>query len=29
MPVNLRGPGVTIDTYNVVDDVALRNGAYS
>lgn len=29
MPVNLRGPGVTRDTYNVVDDVALRNGAYS
>lgn len=25
MPVNLRGPGVTADTYNVVDDIALRN----
>lgn len=29
MPVNLNGPGVTKDTYNVVDDVALRNGTYS
>ena len=29
MPVNLKGPGVTQDTYKVVDDIALRNGAYS
>lgn len=25
MPVNLRGPTATIDTYNVIDDIALRN----
>jgi prepilin-type N-terminal cleavage/methylation domain-containing protein len=29
MPVNLKGPTATTDTYNVVDDVALRNGAHS
>jgi prepilin-type N-terminal cleavage/methylation domain-containing protein len=28
MPVNLRGPGA-IDSYNVVDDIALRNGTHS
>lgn len=29
MPVNLKGPTATTDTYNVVDDVALRNGVHS
>lgn len=29
MPVNLKGPSATTDTYNVVDDIALRNGAFS
>jgi prepilin-type N-terminal cleavage/methylation domain-containing protein len=29
MPVNLKGPTATTDTYNVVDDIALRNGAHS
>jgi prepilin-type N-terminal cleavage/methylation domain-containing protein len=28
MPVNLRGPGA-IDSYNVVDDIALRNGTHT
>ncbi|HZT93521.1 MAG TPA: type II secretion system protein [Gaiellaceae bacterium] len=28
-PVNVNGPSSTIDTYNVVDDIALRNGARS
>jgi prepilin-type N-terminal cleavage/methylation domain-containing protein len=26
MPVNLKGPTATTDNYNVVDDIALRNG---
>jgi prepilin-type N-terminal cleavage/methylation domain-containing protein len=30
MPVDLKGPSATIDKYNVIDDIALRNaGAYS
>jgi prepilin-type N-terminal cleavage/methylation domain-containing protein len=29
MPVNLNGPTSTIQTYNVVDDIALRNAARS
>ena len=29
MPVNLKGPSSTVDSYNVVDDIALRNGTYS
>jgi prepilin-type N-terminal cleavage/methylation domain-containing protein len=29
MPVNLNGPSSTIQGYNVVDDIALRNGAHS
>jgi prepilin-type N-terminal cleavage/methylation domain-containing protein len=29
MPVNLKGPSSTVDSYNVVDDIALRNGAHS
>jgi hypothetical protein len=29
MPVNLEGPTATTDTYNVVDDIALRNGTHS
>jgi len=29
MPVNLNGPTSTIATYDVVDDIALRNGARS
>lgn len=29
MPVNLKGPSATIDTYNVIDDIALRNGTHS
>ena len=29
MPVNLNGPTSTIASYNVVDDIALRNGAHS
>ncbi|HEY2741199.1 MAG TPA: prepilin-type N-terminal cleavage/methylation domain-containing protein [Gaiellaceae bacterium] len=29
MPVNLKGPGSTIDSYNVVDDIALRNAVRS
>jgi prepilin-type N-terminal cleavage/methylation domain-containing protein len=29
MPVNVKGPTATTDTYNVVDDIALRNGAHS
>jgi prepilin-type N-terminal cleavage/methylation domain-containing protein len=29
MPVNLKGPTATTDTYNVVDDIALRNGTHS
>ena len=28
-PVNLKGPTATTDTYNVVDDIALRNGGRS
>lgn len=28
-PVNLKGPNSTADTYNVVDDIALRNGGRS
>jgi prepilin-type N-terminal cleavage/methylation domain-containing protein len=29
MPVNLTGPTATIDGYNLVDDIALRNGVRS
>jgi len=29
MPVNLNGPTSTIDGYNLVDDIALRNGTRS
>jgi prepilin-type N-terminal cleavage/methylation domain-containing protein len=29
MPVNLKGPSATTDSYNVVDDIALRNGTRS
>jgi prepilin-type N-terminal cleavage/methylation domain-containing protein len=29
MPVNLNGLGSTIESYNVVDDIALRNGTHS
>lgn len=29
LPVNLNGPSSTIDGYNLVDDIALRNGARS
>ena len=29
MPVNLKGPGSTIESYNVVDDIALRNGTHT
>jgi hypothetical protein len=29
LPVNLKGPNATTDTYRVVDDIALRNGAHS
>lgn len=29
MPVNLKGSSATTDTYNVVDDIALRNGVHS
>jgi hypothetical protein len=29
MPVNLNGPTSTIASYNVVDDIALRNGTHS
>jgi prepilin-type N-terminal cleavage/methylation domain-containing protein len=29
MPVNLNGPSSTIQGYNVVDDIALRNGSHS
>jgi prepilin-type N-terminal cleavage/methylation domain-containing protein len=29
MPVNLKGLGATVDSYNVVDDIALRNGSHS
>jgi prepilin-type N-terminal cleavage/methylation domain-containing protein len=29
MPVNVNGPSSTIDGYNLVDDIALRNGARS
>jgi prepilin-type N-terminal cleavage/methylation domain-containing protein len=29
MPVNMNGPGSTIDGYNLVDDIALRNGTRS
>jgi hypothetical protein len=29
MPVNLKGPTATTDAYNVVDDIALRNGTHS
>jgi hypothetical protein len=27
LPVNLKGPTATIDSYDVVDDIALRNGS--
>jgi hypothetical protein len=27
MPVNLKGPTATIDSYDVVYDIALRNGS--
>jgi prepilin-type N-terminal cleavage/methylation domain-containing protein len=29
MPVNLKGPSSTVGSYDVVDDIALRNGAHS
>ncbi|HZT94084.1 MAG TPA: prepilin-type N-terminal cleavage/methylation domain-containing protein [Gaiellaceae bacterium] len=29
MPVNVNGPASTVDTYNIVDDIALRNGAHT
>jgi prepilin-type N-terminal cleavage/methylation domain-containing protein len=29
LPVNLKGPTATIDSYDVVDDIALRNGSRS
>jgi hypothetical protein len=29
MPVNLKGPSSTIESYNVVDDIALRNGTHT
>lgn len=29
MPVNLNGPTSTIQSYNVVDDIALRNGTHT
>ena len=29
MPVNLNGPTSTVDSYDVIDDVALRNGIHS
>ena len=29
LPVNLNGPASTMQSYNLVDDVALRNGARS
>jgi prepilin-type N-terminal cleavage/methylation domain-containing protein len=29
LPVNLNGPSSTIDKYNLVDDIALRNGTRS
>jgi hypothetical protein len=29
LPVNLNGPTSTIDGYNLVDDIALRNGVRS
>jgi prepilin-type N-terminal cleavage/methylation domain-containing protein len=29
MPVNLKGPSSTIESYNLVDDIALRNGTRS
>lgn len=29
MPVNVKGPTATTDSYRVVDDIALRNGAHS
>jgi prepilin-type N-terminal cleavage/methylation domain-containing protein len=29
MPVNVNGPSSTIDGYNIVDDIALRNGIRS
>jgi prepilin-type N-terminal cleavage/methylation domain-containing protein len=29
LPVNLNGPGFTKDSYNLVDDIALKNGARS
>jgi hypothetical protein len=28
-PVNLNGPTSTIDSYDLVDDIALRNGSRS
>jgi hypothetical protein len=29
LPVNLNGPSSTIESYNLVDDIALRNGVRS
>jgi hypothetical protein len=29
MPVNINGPTSAIDGYNLVDDIALRNGVHS
>jgi hypothetical protein len=29
IPVNLNGPASTIQAYNVVDDIALRNAVHS
>ena len=29
LPVNLKGPTATTDAYNVIDDIALRNGVRS
>jgi prepilin-type N-terminal cleavage/methylation domain-containing protein len=29
LPVNVNGPSSTVESYNVVDDIALRNGARS
>jgi hypothetical protein len=29
MPLNINGPTSTIDGYNLVDDIAMQNGARS
>jgi prepilin-type N-terminal cleavage/methylation domain-containing protein len=29
MPVNLKGQSATVDSYDVIDDIALRNGTHS